>query len=119
MTSSAASETESARNRTSGSAGAHGAQDGETTTVGHVHVEQHDVGQSLDDELDGGVDLVGFTDDVDVSGDLGADARADQLVVVDEEDARSAHAVDTERDQRQVYLGARRRRRRICRLAAV
>jgi hypothetical protein len=38
-----------------------------------MDVEQHDIGESLQDELDGRIDLVGFTDDVDVRGDLGAD----------------------------------------------
>ena len=38
-----------------------------------VDVEQHDVGHSLGDQLDGRSDLVGFPDDLDRVADLAAD----------------------------------------------
>ncbi len=67
MTSTEASETESARKRVVVSCSTHRAQDRLAAAVGHVHVEQYDVGGPLEDHLDGGLDLVGFADDVDRS----------------------------------------------------
>src|SRR3954463_15662783 len=56
--------------------------------VGHVDVDQHDLWLALADELDGGADLVGVSDDVHAVAELGTDAGAEQEVVVDDEDAR-------------------------------
>ena len=65
--------------------------------VGHLDVEQHDVGLELDDARDRLADRAGVADDVDQPVELGAHARAEQGVVVDEHDARdrSAHAPST------------------------
>ena len=85
MTSSGASDTDSARKRTSGCSREHAADHGLTAAVGHVHVDEHDVGAPLADHLDGGVDLRRLADDVGVVAELGAHAAAEQVVVVDEE----------------------------------
>ena len=55
-----------------------------------MDVEEHNVGGALEDHLDGRLDLIGLTNDVNGTRDLGPDARADQFVVVDQEDARSS-----------------------------
>ena len=65
--------------------GEHPADHGLTTAVGHVHIDEHDVGNTLADQLDGGVDLRRLAHDVDVRTQLDANAGAEQVVVVDEE----------------------------------
>ena len=86
ITSSGASETDRARKQTSGCFGLTASITASTTTAGHVDVEQHDVGQPLGDQLDGGRDLVGLPDDLDGVAELAADPGAEEMVVVDEED---------------------------------
>ena len=53
--------------------------------VGHVDVDEHDVGDPLGDELDGGSHLVGVPDHLDGIAELGAHAREEEVVVVDQE----------------------------------
>jgi hypothetical protein len=71
-----------------GRAGSDGPQDGEAPAVGHVDVEQDDLGPSLKDDLDRGLDLVRLADDVERGRELAADTGANEFVVVDQEDAR-------------------------------
>ena len=52
-----------------------------------MDVEQHDVGLGGHDRFDGGGDVVGFTDDGDVSVELGAHPGAHEGVVVDDQHA--------------------------------
>ena len=88
MTSSAASETLSARNTTSGCGGAHLAQHLDAAAVRHVDVEQDDVRAQVRDPGDRLGDRTGLTDHRHVGNaavQLGAHARAEQGVVVDEE----------------------------------
>ena len=89
MTSSGLSLTERARKRTSGCDVSTSRDDARTATAGHVHIDQHDVGIAFADHLDGRVDVGGGTDHVDVVVQLGAHPREEQLMVVDEEHARS------------------------------
>ena len=84
ITSSGASETDSARKRTSGSSRA---PIRDAAAVGHVDVEQHDVGLLALDQRDGLVDGAGLADDLDAALELAAHARAEQRVVVDQHDA--------------------------------
>ena len=90
MTSSAASDTDSARNGVAGRVGADLAQDLEAAAVGHVDVEQDDVGRALADQRDRLGHGRGVADDVDEPVELGAHAGAKQRVVVDEHDARAS-----------------------------
>ena len=68
--------------------GADLAQHLQAAAVGHVDVEQDDVGRQLADQRDRVGDGRGVADDVDEPVELGAHARAKQRVVVDEDDAR-------------------------------
>ena len=90
MTSSGASETERARNCTSGWCGQDAAQDGVAAAAGEVDVEQDHVGQALADQLDGGRRLVGLADHLDRVAQLGPDAGPEDGVVLDQEDAGPA-----------------------------
>ena len=65
-----------------------GLDHGLATTVGHVDVDEDDVGKPFPDELDGGPDLVGVSDDLDRVPELGPDPRQEEMVVVDQEHAR-------------------------------
>ena len=76
-------EGEEANAGTSGAGGADLAQDSQSASIGHVHVQEDHVGLAFDDHLHGGGDIVGVPDDVDRVGDLGPYAGADELVVVD------------------------------------
>ena len=96
MTSSAASDTLSARKTTSGQRGVHLFEHGAAAAVRHVHVEQHDVGRVRGDPDDRLADRPGLADDLDPvvvqPGQLGLDAGAEQRVVVDQEHLdRMAH----------------------------
>src|SRR3954449_11374731 len=62
------------------------------SATGHVHVEQHDVGLGVGDDVDGFVHLAGFAHDLDRLAELGAHSAAHQPVVVDQHDADAAHA---------------------------
>ena len=73
MTSSAASETERARNRASESF-AYSCDDGEAAALGHVDVEQSDVRFLLEDAGDGCFDITGGPDDLEGVPELGLDA---------------------------------------------
>ena len=90
ITSSGASETERARNCTSGWCGQDAAQHGVPAAPGQVHVEQDDVGQAFVDELDGGSRLVGLAHHLHRVAQLGLDAGPEHGVVLDEEDAGAA-----------------------------
>ena len=90
MTSSGASETERARNCTSGWCGMDAAQHGVAAAAGQVHVEQHDVGEALVDELDGRLGLVRLAHHLDRVAELGLHAGPEHRVVLDEEDAGPA-----------------------------
>ena len=79
----------------------------------HVHVDEHDVGRAFADHLDRGVDVRCRADDVDRVAELGAHAREEQLMVVDEEHAgrfmvRALRCFG--RGERQLDLGAVARR---------
>ena len=91
MTSSAASDTDSARNCTAAGGDCaprpQPADDLEAAAVGHVHVEQHDVGGRRRDDLDGLRDGRRVAHDVDEPVELRSHPGAKQLVVVDEDDA--------------------------------
>jgi len=65
------------------------AKDRLAPAVGHVHVEEDDVGGTLEDHLDGGRHFIGLAHDVNGVGNLGPDARANEFVVIDQEHARS------------------------------
>ena len=103
MTSSGASETERARNCTSGWCGQDAAQHGLAAAAGEVHVEQDDVGEALTDQLDGGGHLVGLAHHLDGVAELGPHPGPEHGVVLDQEDpgaalGRSRHlAVDAAR----------------------
>lgn len=56
-----------------------------------MHVDEHDVGLALADHLDGGVDLRRIPDDVELTAQLHLHAGEEQMVVIDEEDARPGH----------------------------
>ena len=87
MTSSAASDTDSARNRVSGSVGADRLEHGQPAAVGHVHVEQHDVGTlSRVMTAIASADAAGLADHVDPLAELGAHAGAEHRMVVDQHD---------------------------------
>jgi hypothetical protein len=51
-----------------------------------VDVEQHDIGQSFRDQLDSRRDFVCFPDDHNRFSELASDPRAEEVMVVDEED---------------------------------
>jgi hypothetical protein len=59
---------------------------GDATAVGHVHVEQHDVGLEPADDLHRLGHRGGLPDDVDELADLGTHPGPEELVVVDEHD---------------------------------
>ena len=63
-------------------------QHGLAPSLGEVHVQQHDIGNTLDDQLDGGVHLVGLADHLHLVAQLGPHAGTEQVVVVDEEHSR-------------------------------
>ena len=86
MTSSGASDTERARNCTSGWWGRTPSKDGLTAAAGEMDVEQDDVGEALVDELDGGLHLVRLADDLDGVAELGPHAGPEDGMVLDEED---------------------------------
>ena len=64
---------------------------GVAAAVGQVDVEQDDVGIEIADERDCLRDGAGLADDLDGVAELGPDARAEEMVVVDEDDAPAAH----------------------------
>ena len=90
MTSSAASEADSARKSVSGACVGRAADDRHAAAVGHVDVEQDDVGALRGDERDGLLDARGLAHELDVALELGAHAGAEEPVVVDDGDARHA-----------------------------
>ncbi len=57
------------------------------TAVGHVDVDEHDVGAALADELDGRADLVGVPDHLDGVPELGPHPGQEEMMIVDEEHA--------------------------------
>ncbi len=63
-----------------------GLDHGLAPTVGHVDVDEHDVGEALGDELDGGSRLIGIPYDLDRVAELGAHPGEEEVVVVDQED---------------------------------
>src|SRR5680860_1672527 len=67
----------------------HGTDDPFTAARRHVHVDENDIGRAFPDHLDGGIDLRGLTDDLDTVAELAAHAAAEQVVVVDQEHART------------------------------
>ena len=60
--------------------------DGPPSPVGHVDVDQDDIGQALADELDGSGHLVGVPHELDGVAQLGPHPGAKEMVVVDQED---------------------------------
>ena len=64
----------------------------DAAAVRHVHVEQHHVGLVLLDRRHRLLDAAGLADDLEQRLELGAHARAEQLVVVHDQHARLAHA---------------------------
>ena len=125
MTSSGASETDSARNRTSG-CGADRRDHRLAAAVGQVHVEQHDVGARSRDQLDGGAAPRRPRPRPRPRRRARPGPRRGRGVVVDQERARSCRvrsgrgvvARPRARGQAQRHLGARRRpgvARRRCR----
>ena len=88
MTSSAASDTDSARNTTSGGLGPDLPQHLGAAAVGHVHVEQHHVRLVVADPGHRLADRAGLADHLDLVGDgvqLGPHPGAEQRVVVHQE----------------------------------
>ena len=61
--------------------------DGGATAARHVDVDEHDVGMPLADHLDGRVDVGGFAYHVGLVTELGTDSAAEEVMIVDEEDA--------------------------------
>src|SRR3984957_15372175 len=61
-----------------------------TAAARQVHVEQHDVGELAPDQLDGGGDVIGLAHDLDLPAELGPHPRAEQAVVIDQDDPRHA-----------------------------
>ena len=51
-----------------------------------MHVDQHQVGLTFDDHLDRGFHVARIADEGDVVGQLAADSRPEQVVVIDDED---------------------------------
>ena len=88
ITSSAASDTDSARNRTDGSSSRNASSTNASAAAGQVHVEQHDVGHGRPYDGDRGGRVVGLADDLDPLAQLGLHAGAEQPVVVHEDDPR-------------------------------
>ena len=86
ITSSGASLTDSARNWTSGWVRAISLIT-RAAAGRHVHVDEHDVGHAFADHLDRGVDVGRRADDVDHLAELGAHAREEELMIVDQEHA--------------------------------
>ena len=76
MTSSAASDTDSARKRVSGSARADRFEHGEPAAVGHVHVEQDDVRRGLADDRDRRRRVGRLADHLDPVAEFAAHARS-------------------------------------------
>ncbi len=64
-----------------------GLDDGLATAVGHVDVDEDDVGEPLADELDGRAHLVGVPDHLDRVPELGPHPGQEEMVVVDQEHA--------------------------------
>src|SRR5439155_4887792 len=60
----------------------------DAAAVGHVDVEQHDVGAQLGDGRDRVVDGGGVAHELDAPLELGPHPGAEQRMVVDDEDAR-------------------------------
>ena len=87
MTSSAASETDSARNLTPGRSTRDGVDDRVSLTVGEVNVEQHDVGVERLDQRDGVGDVPASPTTSTLVAELGADAGEEERVIVDEYDS--------------------------------
>ena len=86
ITSSGASDTDRARNCTSGWTGQDALEDGLAASAGEMDVEEHDVGHPLVDQLDGRLDLVGLADHLDRVAQLGPHPGPEHGVVVDQED---------------------------------
>src|SRR5262245_37968184 len=59
-----------------------------TATRRHVHVDEHDVGDSFRDQFDRGVDIGSRADHIEVAAatELAANTSEEQFVVVDDED---------------------------------
>ena len=103
-------------------AACHGVDHRDSAAVGHVHVEQHDIGPFVADRCHGLGDGLGVADDVDPPLQLGAHAGAEQLdlgsrpgravdlrppaVARHPADDRLAHAAAVGRDRRRVEAGA-------------
>ena len=64
-----------------------GLDHGLAPAVGHVDVDEHDVGDALGDELDGRSHLVGVPHHLDGVAELGSHTREEKVVVVDQEHA--------------------------------
>ncbi len=82
-----------------------------TAARGHVHVDEHDVGDALADHLDCGVDIRRGADDVDDRAELGAHSGQEELMIVDEEHAgrgasQSRRLSDFRERQHQLDLGS-------------
>ena len=100
MTSSAASDTDSARKRTGllgvGHQRGAAAQHFDPAAARQVHVEEDDLGPGRRDDRDRLVDVGGLADHLDAGplglADLGLDARTEHPVVVDEDDAHGRPA---------------------------
>ena len=112
ITSSAASETESARNLTPGRSGATAGDHGLAATVGQVDVEQDDLRIQLADQRHGLGDAARLADDLDGVGKLVAHARAEELVVVDQERRGASRAPLQSQLDLGAFAGLRADRRR-------
>src|ERR1700722_18382125 len=55
-----------------------------------VHIEQHHVRELARDQLDGRGDVIGLAHDLDLPAELGPHPRAEQAVVIDQDDPRRA-----------------------------
>ena len=87
ITSSAASDTDSARHFVSGRSSASAFEDRPPTAVGQVHVEQHDVGLGRRGSRRSPRRRCRLADDVDGITDLGLHTGTEQRVIVDDEHA--------------------------------
>ena len=93
MTSSAASETDSARKRTSGCSGRDRVDDRLAAAVREVDVEEHDLRVEVLDQRDRRRDRPRLADHLDGVAELGLDAREEEPVIVDEDDAPTHDAL--------------------------
>ncbi len=63
-------------------------QDRLPSSSGEVDVEQYDIGDPFIDQLDGGIDVIGLSDDIDRVAQLGPNPGSEHGMVVDQEDPR-------------------------------